>query len=113
MSDQDNAAASTSTGGKAYNVKITPKSDIEVSANSNNTKKIKFRGQLMQRGKLVERTVVAQGKAADAIEAVLATGKEVGLRCLFSRAPANDEGKRGGEFLTAIGLPLPPKQKAA
>ena len=99
--------------GKGYNLKITPKDGtIDTTPSSTGTAKIKFRGTLEQRGKTVERTVVAQGKAAEAISAIVVAGTEIGLRCLFDRAPG-EEGKKGGEFLTVLGIPLPPKAKAA
>ncbi len=108
MTEQSNS------GGKGYNLKITPKDGtIDTTPSAKGTAKIKFRGTFEQRGKQVERTVVAQGKAADAIAAIVVGGQEIGLRCLFDRAPASEEGKKGGEFLTVLGIPLPPKAKAA
>jgi len=113
MTDQTNAAASTSTGGKGYNLTITPKTEIDTTPTANNTKKTKFRGTYVSKGKVVERTIVAQGKAAELIEGLIKVGEPVALRCVFNRAPANDEGKRGGEYVSVVALPLPPKQKAA
>ena len=112
MTDQNNAAASNSNG-KAYNVTVTQITEANVGTNSNDKSKITFRAKGTIGGREVERTVVAQGAAADLISDMLGMGNELKLRCLFSRAPANEDGKKGGEFLTVVGLPLPPKQKAA
>jgi hypothetical protein len=112
MTDQ-NSAASTSNGGKAYNVTVTQITDANVGKNSNDKSKVTFRAKGKIGGRDVERTVVAQGAAADLIMGKLGMGNELKLRVLFSRAPSNDDGQRGGEFLTVVGEPLPPKQKAA
>jgi len=111
MTDAANNGAAT-TGAKAYNLSITPLTDVDTTPTSSGTAKTKFRGTFVQRGKTVERTIVAQGKSAALIEGMIAIGTPVALRCVFDRAPSNDNG-RGGEFLSVVALPLPPKQKAA
>lgn len=99
---------------KAYNLKITPKDgSLDTTPTSAGTRKIKFRGTFEQRGKTVERTVVAQGKAAELIDGMIKSGVEIGLRCVFNRAPANEDGKKGGEFLAVVALPREQEQKAA
>jgi hypothetical protein len=113
MTEQSNAATNDNSGGQGYNLKVTPKGDINTAPGVNGTRKIVFRGMVTLRGKERERTFVAQGKAADAVAESIKTGEQVSLRCLFSEAPSREEGKRGAEYLTVIGLPLPPKQKAA
>lgn len=100
MTEQTNAA------GKGYNISITPLGDIDTTPNAKGTAKIKFRGKFTTRGKDRERTVVAQGKAADAIRDVLVAGTPVALRVLFENAPSEEEGKKGGEYLSVLGLPL-------
>lgn len=107
MSDQNQSQ------GKGYNITLTPKGQIDTTPTASGTKKIKFRATFTAQGKEKERTVVAQGKSAEAIEGMITAGEPVALRVLFDRAPANDEGKQGGEYLTVLGLPLPPKAKAA
>jgi len=97
---------------KAYNLNVTPLTEADTTPTSAGGKKTKFRGTFVQGGKTVERTVVAQGKAADLIDGMITPGTAVALRCIYSRAPG-EEGKKGGEFLTVVALPLPPKQKAA
>lgn len=97
---------------RAFNLKIKQLDTAEKGKNSNGKTRIKFKGELTLRGKLVVRTVSAQGVAADKIIASMRKGTVHSLRCLFERAPANDNG-RGGEFLTVVDVPLPPKQKAA
>lgn len=89
---------------KAYNLTITPKGAVDLTPTVAGLRKTKFRGTYTVRGKTVERTVVAQGKAAELIDGLIADGSPVALRCIFQKAPANDAGK-GGEFLTVVALP--------
>jgi hypothetical protein len=105
MTEQSNA--------KAYNVTVTQITDAVVGQNANGKGKITFRAKGTIGKREIERTVVAQGAAATLIEGIIGKGNELKLRVLFDRAPANEDGKQGGEFLTVVGLPLPPKQKAA
>ena len=98
---------------RAYNMTIKQITTAERSNNANGTPKIKFRGELTLRGETRTRTVVAQGKAAELISGMLRKGNNLELRCLFENAPANEDGKRGGEFLSVVGLPQPKEQKAA
>ena len=98
---------------RAYNLKIKQTNTAERSTTANGTSMIKFRGELTLRGQTRTRTVVAQGKAAELISGMLRKGNDLELRCLFENAPANEDGKRGGEFLSVVGLPQPKEQKAA
>ena len=98
---------------RAYNMTIKQITTAERSENANGTPKIKFRGELTLRGETRTRTVVAQGKAAELITGMVRKGNDLELRCLFENAPANEDGKRGGEFLSVVGLPQPKEQKAA
>lgn len=102
----------TTETAKAYNISITPLSIVD-DKNVKGTRKISGRATFLRSGKSYERTFIAQGKAADAVAGALVVGTPVTIRTLFDRAPANDEGKKGGEFLTLIAMPLPPKAKAA
>lgn len=97
---------------KGYNIAVTVIGTIDTTPTVKGTKKIKFRGSFNRQGKTVERTVVAQGAAADAIEAVITAGATATLRVIFDSVPG-DDGKPAGQFLTVLGLPLPPKAKAA
>lgn len=97
---------------KGYNIDVTVIGAIDTTPTVKGTKKLKFRGSFNRQGKTFERTVLAQGAAADAIEDVIKTGETAKLRIIFDSVPGED-GKKGGEFLTVIGLPLPPKAKAA
>ena len=94
---------------KAYNLKVTQLNEANDGQNSNNTRKITFRGETTVKGKkgdrTITRTVIAQGKAADQISDMLGQGNVLGLRCVFDRAPDNDDGSQGGEFLTVVDLP--------
>lgn len=116
MTEQTNGA-SNDNGGQGYNITVTVKGAINTAPTVKGTRKLTFRGTAMIRGKERERTYVAQGSAADTvadkIDEAVKNGQPVKLRCLFSEAPAREEGQRGAEFMTIIGLPLPPKQKAA
>jgi len=89
----------------AYNLKIRQTTAAVRSVTASGTDQIKFRGELTIRGKLRTRTVVAQGKAAALIEGMVGEGNELSLRGLFDRAPANEGGDRGGEFISVVGIP--------
>ena len=104
MSNQTNTAANSNTGGRGYNLKVTP-SAVEVKTDSRGKEFIKATVGLTIRGRDATRTLVAQGKAMDAIKDVLVVGSEASVRCLFQNY-VNDDGEKGGEFLAAIGLPM-------
>lgn len=110
MTDQTNDAPKTTKQG--YNLIVSQLTQEVVATNANDKLKITFRGKTTVGKRTIERTFVAQGVAAEQIQAMVGKGNELKLRCIFERAPANDNGK-GGEFLTVVGLPLPPKKKAA
>lgn len=92
------------TNVKAYTVTLTPKGEIDTTPSASGTQKLKFRATYTAQGQEKERTVLAQGKAAEAIANVIKVGEAVALRVMFDRAPGND-GKPGGEFVTVLGLP--------
>lgn len=93
-----------------YNVTITPLT-VVAGKNVKGTEKITGRATVKKAdGSTLERTFVAQGAAAAAVGAVLKVGETVTVRAFYDRAPANDQGKRGGEYLTLLALP---KAKAA
>lgn len=100
------------TTAKAYNIKLNILS-LDDGKNAKGTRKLTGRATFQRGGKSFERTFIAQGKAADAVAEHLVVGSDVTVRTIFDRAPANEEGKQGGEFLTLIAMPLPPKAKAA
>ena len=94
---------------KAYNVVATQLTTASKGTNSKGTAKITFRAKLIvgkgDKAREIERTVVAQGAAAELIRGMVRKGNELKLRVLFERAPANDDGSKGGEYLTVVGLP--------
>lgn len=90
---------------KAYNLALTQLTTASKGKNSKGTEKITFRAKGTIGGREVERTVVAQGAAAELISGMVRKGATMDLRVLFDRAPANEDGTRGGEFLTVVGLP--------
>lgn len=98
---------------KAYNVTVKQTETAVRSTTANGTSQIKFRGEAMIRGEMRTRTVVAQGKSADLISDMVRKGSTLNLRVLFSRAPANEEGQRGGEFLSVVGVVEPKEAEAA
>lgn len=108
MTKTTTAAAETTVAAdaaeKGYNIKMTPVSAPESSTIATGTAQVKFRAKMTLRGKEVERTVMAQGKSVEFVDGV-EVGNEVTLRCLFEEAPAVEEGKRGGQFLTVVGKP--------
>jgi hypothetical protein len=96
---------------RAYNIVATQLTTAKKGKNAKGTSKITFRAKATVGGREIERTVVAQGAAADLISGMVRKGSELKLRVLFERAPANDDGSKGGEFLTVVGLPR--EKKAA
>ena len=98
---------------RAYNMTIKQITTATRSTTASGKDQIKFTGELTLRGETRQRTVVAQGKAAELITGMVRKGNSMDLRVLFERAPANEDGKRGGEFLSVVGLPQPKQQKAA
>ena len=93
---------------KAYNVTALPLATAIKSVTSTGTDQIKFRASMTVGGREIERTVIAQGASAALIKGKIRKGTPIALRCVFERAPANDNGK-GGEFLVVVGLPLAKK----
>lgn len=100
MTEQSNAKTSQ----RAYNYDVEQLTTAERTTLSNGTKQVKFRAKLTIRGEIKERTVIAQGKAVDLLTGKLRKGNKFGLRVVFNRAPANDNG-RGGEYLSVVDLP--------
>ena len=100
----DLGQATPEKAARAYNLNLKVL-NVEESVNSNGTAMIKGKVGLTIRGRDTTRTLVAMGDAADAVRDVLVEGQETKVRCLFERYQ-NDNGEVGGEFLTAIGLPL-------
>ena len=92
---------------KAYNLEITQLTTADKAVNAKGTAKITFRGKLTvgKNKREIERTVVAQGKAAEQIRGMMRKGSVLNLRCMFETAPANEDGSKGGEFLTVVDLP--------
>lgn len=90
---------------RAYNLTLTQLTTASKGTNAKGTAKITFRAKGTVGKREVERTVVAQGAAADLIKGMVRKGATLELRCLFERAPANEDGSKGGEFLTVVGLP--------
>ena len=90
---------------RAYNFSVTQLTTASKTPAANGTDKITFRGSLTLKGQTRERTIVAQGKAAALIAGNMRKGNVHDLRVLFDRAPANEDGSPGGEFLTVVALP--------
>ena len=104
MSTNQNTAAQSNTAGRAYNLKVTPTA-VEVKTDSRGKEFIRASVALKIRGRDATRTLIAQGKAMDAVQNVLVVGEEASVRCLFTTV-TNDDGGKGGEYLSAIGLPM-------
>lgn len=90
---------------KAYNIVATQITAAKKAKNANGKAKITFRAKATVGGREIERTVIAQGAAADLLKGMLKKGAELPLRVLFERAPANEDGTKGGEYLTVVALP--------
>lgn len=89
---------------KAYNVVALQLTTAEKAVTSTGKDKLKFRAKLTVGGREIERTVVAQGAAAALLTGKLRKNREIALRVIFEKAPANENGK-GGEYLTVVALP--------
>lgn len=90
---------------KGYNLTLTPQGEIDTTPNSAGTPKKRFKATYVSKGKTFTRTVIAQGKAAAATEGLIVEGQPVVLRCVFNRAPANEDETLGGEFLSVVAVP--------
>lgn len=88
---------------RGYNMNVTV-NEVSESVNTNGTAIIRAKVGVTLRGKAVVRTLIAQGKAANDVRAALVQGATTKIRCLIDHVPTED-GKRGGQFLTAIGMP--------
>lgn len=89
-----------------YNIEVTPLGSITATPTAAGTPKLTFRAEVKAKGgRTLERTIVAKGRAHDALAAVLKEGRPVVIRGFYDRLPANDDGSRGAEYITAIGLP--------
>jgi hypothetical protein len=98
-------------------------SQIESRTDKNGAAYIVAKFTTMIKGKQQTRTLMVSGKAllerhlangttVEALGPKLVEGAEVRIYGVFEKAPGTD-GKVGGEFISAIGLGLPPKAKAA
>lgn len=89
-----------------HTITLTPITPIEANTTDAGTPRLTFRAQVRAKGgRTLERTVVATGRAHDALAGMLRTGEQIRVRGFYDRAPANDEGRRGEEYITAICLP--------
>lgn len=103
--------AAQNTAGRAYNLTMTA-SAVEMKTDVRGKEYIKATVDMNIRGRAAKRTVIAQGKAVDMVKDVLVIGQEAKIRCLFSNY-VNDDGEKGGEFLTVVGLPETAEQREA
>lgn len=94
---------------KGYNIPATP-SAIEDKKDTRGAPYLKIRATVTIRGKQVERTIKAEGKARDALLPVLAVGTTTTIRGGFEKVAANEDGSRA-EYIVAFGLPA--EKKAA
>lgn len=100
---------------KRVHLNLTPKGEIFNAPTAAGVDRIRFRATLVQGDKTIERTALAQGRAAKEISNVIKAGKEVRLKCVYSRMPItpkpgekiDPEGKvkLGAEYISIIGLP--------
>lgn len=95
----------------AHDVNLIQIKEAATSVNYKGTNRIKFRAILNVNNRTVERTVIAQGKAAALIEKNLDVGATHCLKVFFERMPGAEEGKLGGEYLTVIGIGKNDNQK--
>ena len=94
---------------KAYNLKMTVNT-VETPTDTAGKTFLRANVTAMIGGKPANRTLMAQGKAVEAIQAVMVAGQDTAVRCLFDNVE-NEDGSKGGQFLVAVGLPA--EKKAA
>lgn len=99
-------------------VTMTPKGEIFTSPTAAGVERVRFRAEIPMGKIVVERTVLAQGRAAREIAGLIVPGKTITLSCVYARMPidnpepANDpvsgpkSRKLGAEYLAAVGLPV-------
>lgn len=104
----DLGQATPKKAARAYNLNFKVLNVAE-TVTSKGVAKIKGKVGITLRGRKTTRTLIAMGAAADAVRAVLVEGQDARVRCLIEHVQ-NDNGEVGGEFLTAVSLPL---EKAA
>lgn len=90
---------------KAYNIVATQLTAAKKGSNSKGTPKLTFRVKTSFGGREIERTVLAQGKSVDLLKGLTKKGAELKLRVIPARAPANEDGSKGGEYFTLVDLP--------
>lgn len=88
---------------RAYNLALAVQESTETTT-ATGKPMIRAKVGLTLRGRETTRTLVAMGAAADAIRDTLVVGETVKIRCLFDQVEGED-GEKGGQFLTAVGLP--------
>lgn len=88
---------------RGYNLNLAIKESTETTT-ATGKPMIRAKVGLTLRGRQVTRTLVAMGAAADAIRDVIVPGENAMVRCLFDQVE-NENGEKGGQFLSALGLP--------
>jgi hypothetical protein len=100
------------------NVTMIPKGEIFTKPTAAGVERVRFRAIIPMGKQEVERTILAQGRAAREIIDKIVVGQKITLSCVYARmpidepAPANDpvsgpkSRKLGAEYLAAVGLPL-------
>lgn len=89
-----------------HTITLTPITPIEATTTDTGKRQLTFRADVRTKGgRTFERTVIAKGRAHDALVGVVRTGEQIRVRGLYERVPANDEGRKGEEIITAICLP--------
>ncbi len=106
------------TKAKRHDITLTPKGDILNQPTAAGVDRIRFRADIARGDKIVERTVLAQGRAAKAIAGMIKSGKAVTLTGVFARMPVIPAGETakpaagetvrrrlGAEYVAITGLP--------
>ncbi len=89
-----------------HTIKITPKGPVTITTNAHGTPRMTFRAEVhRKKGGSLIRTIVAMGRAHDTLADIVREGEKLSIRGFYDRMPANEDGSRGAEYVTAIGLP--------
>ena len=96
---------------RGYNFDVVP-SDIQTRTDKAGKPYMTARVACKIRGRDTVRTLQMRGKMIEEVGSTLVVGQSSPVRAIFDRAPGED-GKRGGDFLVAVGLPRAANDTAA
>lgn len=85
-----------------YDIKVTPIDEVTAAIGPRGLPELAFRATVHSKGRTFERTVVARGRAHDALAGIIRRGEQVVIRGFYDRPAANEGQPRGKEYITAV-----------